>query len=159
MMCLMRIEDDDARRESRTDTIRQIQDYQQRVESETSRNANTDAARADARAREQSGADDPVHTEEQRKEIQAQQLRTQELTQSQTGAEKHDDAVKAANAQQDRGQDWQAFAQDAPEAVIPPSVEDAKTEQQATDRREEEQRINVRELVNRMRLQSGKIDA
>jgi hypothetical protein len=154
----MRIEDDASER--RNEVIRQLQDSQRRLETDTNSTQNSQSARAEDRAREQTGASDPVRQEEQRREIQNLQARTQEIgDQNRTGADRHDDAVTAANTQQDRGQDWQRYAQDKPETQIPASVEEQRAEQQSSERRQEEQRINVRDLLNRMSIQSGKIDA
>ena len=77
-----------------------------------------------------------------------------------TGVEMHEESVNTASAQQDRGENWQQFAGTEEETALPPSVEDqAKQAEESADRKDQEQKVNVAELMKEMAIQSGKISS
>ena len=157
----MRIEDDDNKTSSRMDTIRHIQEYQaeQARMDQAAEQQRLDAQRVDT-------TQDPNEIDASmvaQQDMDAQMLRgeadrqTVEGIEEKSGMQRSDDATQQASAQQDRAEQWQSFAADDSKAEIPPSVEDLRNEDQAAEQRQEQERINMRELLNQMTIQSGQI--
>ena len=77
-----------------------------------------------------------------------------------TGVEMHEESVNTASAQQDRGEDWQQFSGLEEDRALPPSVDDqAKQAEESADRKDQEQKVNVADLLKEMAIQSGKISS
>lgn len=166
--------DNDTRVSDREDTIRKIQDYQQSLEDlEASSQLNDARELQNADSSSQAGLqsqDDVAQAEldagQDERDLEANdvqaQLAAQEIARvnearEPSGMEKSDEAVSVASTQQDRGQAWQAFSSSTPEAQIPVSVEDQAAQQRNDAQQQEKQQINVRELMNQMTINSGRI--
>jgi len=168
--------DKDARVHDQQESIRKIQEYQlqqeaqqraaveqqQRQQIEQSSDvggAGQDASQLDT----QNQQIDEASRERQAQDVQAQ-IQNQEVAQvnesrEASGAERSDEAVDVANVQQDRGEAWQTFAADQAQDAIPPSVEEQAAQDRADAQQQEQQQINMRDLINQMAIQSGKINA
>lgn len=172
----MAIENDPKIRD-RNEQVRQVQEYAER---QARLQEEQDRQQAPERLQAQAGAEvaaQPSETEAQQaerdveaeREIEAQdvqaQIQAQEVAQvnesrEASGQELSDDAVEAASAQQDRGEQWQSFSADeAREKAIPPSIEDQAAQERQEAQQREQQQINVGDLMKQMSIQGGKIDA
>lgn len=82
------------------------------------------------------------------------------MTREPTGAERSAEAVASASRQQDRGEDWKRYAGTAG-VEVPTSVADkakeARAAEQTDEARDELRRVSAQDLLNELKLQSGKV--
>ncbi len=163
---------DKVSRQRRIDLIREIQEYQAKLDDKAqdsqklgAMSSNELLAELERLADRAEAAVKPAADEQARAArgegvaaIGAAAERRSESTTAVDGTSRTAEAVDAAHKQQDRGESWEKFAKEQDGTQLPPSVEETARERQRQEAEQEErERLTARDLQNELMVQSRRI--